>query len=109
VSYSFTMLRNFVLISAAVTMLVLCSTDENSVCPDKRFAYPGDQTCCASSGGFSCCPLTAATCCTDGIHCCPHATACDLRTGMCTRSDSNGNFTVHSPMISRLPIANFGN
>ncbi|NXR03007.1 GRN protein, partial [Sagittarius serpentarius] len=31
----------------------------------------------------SCCPLPQASCCADKVHCCPHATICDLARGRC--------------------------
>jgi len=37
----------------------------------------GGQTCCNSAkGGFACCPLEHATCCSDGLHCCPMGEGC---------------------------------
>ncbi|GMT31393.1 hypothetical protein PFISCL1PPCAC_22690, partial [Pristionchus fissidentatus] len=72
-----TMLRHLILLSAAAAVLVLCTPGgKNSLCPDTRYSCPGDQTCCAgsTSGQWTCCPLNAATCCTDHVHCCPHDT-----------------------------------
>ena len=48
----------------------------NVVCPDGS-ECPTGQTCCPlSSGGYGCCPLPNAVCCSDGEHCCPQGTTC---------------------------------
>ena len=47
---------------------VECS--DGSACPD-------GSTCCElASGGYGCCPLPNAVCCSDGVHCCPNGYTC---------------------------------
>ncbi|GMR31733.1 hypothetical protein PMAYCL1PPCAC_01928, partial [Pristionchus mayeri] len=69
----------------ACIALSLSSSDSNSVCPDPRFLCPGKATCCIGpSGSWGCCPYAAATCCEDGLHCCPFGMTC------------SGSFCMHS-------------
>merc|ERR1711957_758763 len=51
---------------------------------------PGNTTCCMSpQGTVGCCPYENASCCSDGLHCCPNGYTCDLAKGQCTKgSDS---------------------
>ncbi|XP_059180890.1 granulin b [Centropristis striata] len=61
----------------------LPSPGENSKC-DRSTSCPGKSTCCKTeSGGWACCPLTQAVCCDDHVHCCPHATVCNLQAETC--------------------------
>ncbi|XP_061667266.1 granulin b [Syngnathoides biaculeatus] len=54
------------------------------VCPDKASTCPDETTCCqTSSGGYGCCPMPDAACCSDRLHCCPHGTECNLAAGTC--------------------------
>lgn len=48
----------------------------NVVCPDDSECPAGNTCCKLSSGGYGCCPLPQATCCSDEIHCCPHDYRC---------------------------------
>lgn len=55
----------------------------NSMC-DKSTSCPGNSTCCrTTTGDWACCPLPEAVCCDDHIHCCPHATVCNLDFDTC--------------------------
>jgi len=50
----------------------------NVACPDGQSECPSGNTCCKlSSGGYGCCPLPKATCCSDGVHCCPEGYSCN--------------------------------
>ncbi|CAM9388008.1 unnamed protein product [Lampetra fluviatilis] len=45
------------------------------------------QTCCQHRcGGWGCCNGLRATCCSDGIHCCPSTTLCLMPYRLCGRS-----------------------
>ena len=46
-------------------------------CPDQQGECPNGNTCCLNSGQYGCCPLPDASCCADGVHCCPSGTKCD--------------------------------
>ena len=62
---------------------------ENVVCPDGTTSCDSGYTCCKlASGGYGCCPYKEAVCCSDGKHCCPHGTKCNLAAGTCERSDN---------------------
>ncbi|NWU96243.1 GRN protein, partial [Upupa epops] len=53
-------------------------------CPDGQSECPDNATCCETvSGTWGCCPMPQASCCADRVHCCPHATRCDLAHGRC--------------------------
>lgn len=56
----------------------------NVVCPDYSLC-PLNQTCCvnASGNGYACCPQPNAVCCSDGVHCCPTGTTCNLSINKC--------------------------
>ncbi|XP_023714516.1 progranulin-like isoform X1 [Cryptotermes secundus] len=57
----------------------------NTLCPGGRQSCPAGDTCCPRGfGQWGCCPLLAATCCSDLSHCCPHDYRCDGR-GFCTK------------------------
>lgn len=52
------------------------------ICPDKASSCPSDSTCCElESGGYGCCPLPKAVCCSDGEHCCPNGYTCNVKDG----------------------------
>ena len=67
-------------------------------CPDES-SCPGKETCCKlASGGYGCCGYEEAVCCSDGLHCCPHGTTCDVKQGTCirkTNSDGISAIAVH--------------
>ena len=52
-------------------------------CCGPHCCSPG-ETCC--SDPKSCCPFPEGVCCEDRLHCCPHATECDIQHGRCIRS-----------------------
>ena len=61
----------------------------NVICPDVRDQCPDNNTCCRlTSGKYGCCPLPDATCCSDGVHCCPRDYSCNVASGTCSRADS---------------------
>ncbi|XP_076059988.1 progranulin-like isoform X2 [Oratosquilla oratoria] len=50
---------------------------ETRLCPDPDYECDDQDTCCkAAGGGYGCCPMPEATCCKDGVHCCPHGYKC---------------------------------
>lgn len=51
------------------------------------------------TGGYGCCQMARAVCCSDKIHCCPHGTTCDVRHQKCVRSDGSR----HSEMRRKMP------
>lgn len=60
-----------VLIVTVVFLLVECQAE---VCPDHKMSCRKGQTCCDDKqGGYGCCPYDNATCCADGLHCCPES------------------------------------
>lgn len=53
---------------------VLCP-DQHTQCPSR----PEKNTCCPglTAASYVCCPAENATCCGDGVHCCPHGYDCE--------------------------------
>ncbi|KAL0984194.1 hypothetical protein UPYG_G00138350 [Umbra pygmaea] len=72
---------------------------------DTTVACADGTTCCKlSDGQWACCPLPKAVCCDDRIHCCPHATVCNLAASTCD-DPSSGLALV--PMLDKVPAFNF--
>ncbi|XP_077108702.1 progranulin isoform X3 [Ranitomeya variabilis] len=57
---------------------------------DKSHSCAQGTTCChTEGGGWACCPLEEAVCCSDHLHCCPSGYTCDVATASCNKpSDS---------------------
>ncbi|GMT05240.1 hypothetical protein PENTCL1PPCAC_27414 [Pristionchus entomophagus] len=86
------MLLRLSIVFCLTATLIHSSPNENSICPDPSWHCPGATTCCLDpSGNWGCCPFPAATCCSDGIHCCPFQTTCSG--SMCVYS-SNKSFAA---------------
>lgn len=59
-------------LSFAIVVIVLLAECQAELCPDHQKTCRKGQTCCDDKqGGFGCCPYENATCCSDGLHCCP--------------------------------------
>ncbi|GFS07040.1 granulins-like [Elysia marginata] len=66
-------------------------------CPDHS-TCPSGQTCCADQeGGYSCCPLPQAVCCSDKLHCCPEGYTCDVSAGRCNKGEHVLTFFKKQP------------
>ncbi|XP_060727012.1 granulin b isoform X1 [Tachysurus vachellii] len=63
-----------------VCMLSVCSA---LICPDGGMCDNGNTCCQTSWGGYGCCPLPNAECCSDHLHCCHEGTLCDTEHGTC--------------------------
>ncbi|NWQ92185.1 GRN protein, partial [Burhinus bistriatus] len=75
-------------------------------CPDGQSECPDDATCCVTtSGTWGCCPMPQASCCADKVHCCPHATVCDLAHGRCLSPTSDVPLGTKFPAWKRQPPA----
>ena len=64
-----------------ILFLALIKLVVNSDCIDGS-TCPGDQKCCATKDGFSCCPYSNGVCCLDMEHCCPNGYTCTSK-GTC--------------------------
>lgn len=71
----------FILCSFKLSLQTIC--DDGSECA-------GESTCCPSHGGFFCCPLKNAVCCSDGNHCCPTGYKCNIEERKCEQKDIYG-------------------
>ncbi|XP_037133247.1 granulin b isoform X1 [Syngnathus acus] len=68
-------------------------------CPGGASLCPDTFTCCQRLGGdYGCCPMPDATCCSDGLHCCPRGTACNLAAGTC---DGAASVLAASPPMAK--------
>ena len=66
------------------------------MCPGDQYVCPNGDTCCSNgSGGYECCPLPNAVCCSDHLHCCPGGYTCQVSTGFCLKS---------SDVLDRIPF-----
>ncbi|XP_018092920.1 uncharacterized protein LOC443608 isoform X1 [Xenopus laevis] len=64
-------------------MKVLALSSDGNWC-DESHSCPSGTTCCpGEGGGWSCCPLQEAVCCSDHQHCCPTGYTCNLAAGTC--------------------------
>ncbi|XP_034611933.1 progranulin isoform X3 [Trachemys scripta elegans] len=67
-------------------------------CPDGESECPNESTCCMMpTGSWGCCPMPQAACCADKVHCCPHATTCDLERARCLSAAGE------QPLGSKVP------
>ncbi|XP_068434669.1 granulin a [Clinocottus analis] len=65
---------------------------------DSTHACPDGSTCCkTATGGWACCGLPQAVCCSDHEHCCPTGTTCDLATLSCDGPSGS------TPMEQKIP------
>lgn len=56
-------------------LLILVNLSFSTICRDGSIC-PGVMTCCLTPHGVGCCPFENATCCGDGVHCCPYGYMC---------------------------------
>lgn len=77
--------------------LVLLGLSSALVCPDGGMCEDKNTCCKNTVGGYGCCPLPHAECCSDHLHCCYEGTVCDLVHGKCV------NKTVSLPWMRRVP------
>ena len=62
---------------------------KNVVCPGGKDLCPDGNTCCTNAvGGYGCCPLPSAVCCSDHAHCCPSGYTCSG--SYCQKSSLSG-------------------
>ncbi|TKS89394.1 Granulins Proepithelin [Collichthys lucidus] len=77
--------------------LVLLGLSSALVCPDGGMCEDANTCCKNNAGGYGCCPLPHAECCSDHLHCCFTGTVCDLVHARCV------NETVSLPWMRRVP------
>ncbi|XP_069016110.1 granulin b isoform X2 [Embiotoca jacksoni] len=80
-----------------ILFLALLGLSSALVCPDGGMCEDRNTCCKNTEGGYACCPLPRAECCSDHRHCCYEGTACDLVHEKCV------NKTVSLPWMRRLP------
>ena len=55
-------------------------------CTDTQTCPSGTTCCKEQTGEYSCCSFPQASCCKDGIHCCPNGFTCDSEQGLCRKN-----------------------
>ncbi|XP_055763448.1 progranulin-like isoform X2 [Salvelinus fontinalis] len=84
-------------VQIGVACLALLGLTSALICPDGGMCAEGNTCCKTPSGGYGCCPLPNAECCSDHLHCCYEGTVCDLVHSKCL------NKTVSLPWVRRVP------
>jgi hypothetical protein len=72
------------------------------------FSCPDNNRCCRGPNGWGCCPGLSATCCSDGVSCCPPSAICDLKNRRCLPKSMFLNFVQESAMLASSN-SSFGN
>ena len=73
----------------AFALLAIIGAVISTTCKDGS-TCPGTTTCCLSpQGTVGCCPYENASCCSDGLHCCPNGYTCDLAKGQCVQGSNS--------------------
>uniref|UniRef100_UPI003AAD5DEB granulin b n=1 Tax=Centroberyx gerrardi TaxID=166262 RepID=UPI003AAD5DEB len=80
-----------------ILCLALLGLSTALICPDGGMCEDKNTCCKNPAGGYGCCPLPNAECCSDHLHCCYEGTVCDLVHSKCI------NKTVSLPWVRRLP------
>ncbi|XP_029312112.1 granulin b isoform X2 [Cottoperca gobio] len=80
-----------------ILFLALLGLSSALVCPDGSMCKDKNTCCKNTMGGFGCCPLPRAECCSDHVHCCFEGTVCDVTHSKCV------NKTVSLPWMRRVP------
>ncbi|GFN89781.1 granulin epithelin variant 1, partial [Plakobranchus ocellatus] len=62
---------------------------QSITCPDNSTCLDGETCCAGQQGGYACCPLAQAVCCSDGFHCCPEGYMCDAATAACVKGQDS--------------------
>ena len=90
-----------------VTLLAIILQVLSTTCKDGS-SCPGNTTCCMSpQGTVGCCPYENASCCSDGLHCCPNGYTCDLAKGQCTKGTDSFLAFVSLKATSSSPAKTF--
>lgn len=69
-----------------ISLCLLISTVYNVDCSDGNTCNEGETCCYSKRGQSGCCGYENAVCCSDGVHCCPENTTCDLDRLRCVRA-----------------------
>ena len=75
------MIKKLFLIIALLKLSLNTACDDGTTCP-------GNQKCCATEDGKSCCPYINGVCCSDMKHCCPSGYICTDK-GACLLGNQN--------------------
>ncbi|XP_051537974.1 progranulin-like [Myxocyprinus asiaticus] len=67
----------------AALLCVFLNVCSALICPDGGMCEDGNTCCQTPTGGYGCCPLPNAECCSDHLHCCYEGTLCDLEHSKC--------------------------
>ena len=85
-----------------IFILVLLKFSINTDCTDGTIC-PGNQKCCATKDGTSCCPYSSGVCCSDMKHCCPSGYTCSSN-GSCLLINQNQRFEYEENQLPIIPV-----
>ncbi|XP_069490386.1 progranulin isoform X2 [Ambystoma mexicanum] len=71
-------------------------------CDDTSSCEDGNTCCKTSSGGWACCPLPNAVCCSDHVHCCPNGYTCDVEQGSCHQGHESTPWLIKTPADKKV-------
>ena len=80
------MIKKLLLILVIIKLSFSTDCFDGTVCP-------GNQKCCATKDGTSCCPYSNGVCCKDMKHCCSSGYTCTDK-GICLPNNQNENTTI---------------
>ncbi|XP_029505942.1 progranulin-like [Oncorhynchus nerka] len=73
--------------------------DKDIPCDESTACLDGNTCCKTQEGGWACCPLPQAVCCSDFVHCCPHGKKCNQTAQTC--DDPSGS--PYEPWLKKVP------
>ncbi|KAG8446958.1 hypothetical protein GDO86_014410 [Hymenochirus boettgeri] len=77
-------------------------TTHDVQCDESR-TCPSGSTCCPTlGGGWACCPLEKAVCCSDDLHCCPNGYTCNIASGTCEKPMKAIAVSLRATSVPRL-------
>jgi len=90
----------------AFLFLVILKIVTSTTCKDDSIC-PENSTCCQLKTGYGCCPYENATCCSDGIHCCPNGYKCDTTHGRCVSGKNSylAFFDLSQPTQMKMSLS----
>ncbi|XP_038836863.1 progranulin-like isoform X2 [Salvelinus namaycush] len=82
----------------------LPTEDDKDIPCDESTACSDGTTCCKTQeGGWACCPLPQAVCCSDLVHCCPHGKKCNQAAQTCDDPSGSPSGSPSEPWLKKVP------
>ena len=90
------MIKKFILFLLLVKICLNTECQDGTICP-------GNQKCCSTIDGTSCCPYSSGVCCSDMKHCCPSGYTCSNNGSCRLISEKRRNFEDDT-LLPEIPI-----